>query len=127
MVVAGNRKRDRGRLASLARIGVAKGVVAILVLVLLLVLCVGRRFRLTARTFQTQHSANKQQDRIPRRSWNLRGPLLRRKRKFTAVDGTCETYHHRKSVDLSITSSAFFLDKASRPCEQKAGAVLVIV
>ncbi len=36
--------------------------------------------------------------------------------------------HHRKSVDLlNNLVSAFFLDKASRLCEQKASAVLVIV
>jgi hypothetical protein len=58
------------------------------------------------RKFQIHDSANKQSHRIPRRSWNLRGPLLRRKRKFTAAGGTSEKCHHRKSVDSSITSSA---------------------
>src|SRR5258708_6812906 len=45
--------------------------------------------------FHIDHSANKQQHHIPRRSWNLRGPLLPRKRKFTDAGSTSEKCHFR--------------------------------
>jgi hypothetical protein len=36
----------------------------------------GQALETRAPAFHIQHSANKQSHRIPRRSWNLRGPLL---------------------------------------------------
>ena len=53
-------------------------------------------------------------------------PLIPRSRRYSGHRDTSHSCHHRKSVDLSITSSAV-LDKASRLHEQKASAVLVIV
>jgi hypothetical protein len=55
-------------------------------------------------------------------------PLFPRERLYSGRRGTSHLCPHRKSVDfIDHFVGAFFLDKASRLCEQQASAVLVIV